>query len=94
MVIPLAIVQGITGVGLILASGRNLAESRTTGSGARSSSTPLRSDFAIFVSRPARRGARPHDLDAASAACAGSAPSGPPPEFLAAVKASSRWPCS
>lgn len=87
IVIPLAIVQGVTGVGLILVSGRNLTESNNYWLGVAIVLYAIALSFAIFV-QVKRIEAVVHMTSTPPPAPApGAAPAGPPPALMAAVKA-------
>ncbi len=85
--LPLIVVQGVTGVGLLLLSGRNLSEPGNYWLGASIVLYALGLTFSILV-QTKRIG---HVVALTSSPppppAPGAAPSGPPPEVLAAVKA-------
>ncbi len=87
IVIPLAIVQGVTGVGLILVSGRNLAESTNYWLGVAIVLYAIALYFAIFVQVKRIESVVHMTSTPPPPPAQGEAPSGPPPAVLAAVKA-------
>lgn len=87
IVIPLAIVQGVTGVGLILVSGRNLSESSNYWLSVAIVLYAIALYFAIFVQLKRVEKVIHMTSTPPPPPAAGEAPSGPPPAILAAVKA-------
>lgn len=87
IVIPLAIVQGVTGVGLILASGRNLTESTNYWLGVAIILYAIALTFAIFVQLKRVENLVHLTSTPPPPPAPGEAPAGPPPALLAAAKA-------
>lgn len=83
--IPLAIVQGVTGVGLLLVSGRNLSDKANYWLGIAIVLYAIALSFAIFVQLK-RVEAVIHMTSTPPPPAPGAAPSGPPPALMAAVK--------
>lgn len=86
VVIPLAIVQGVTGVGLIVVSGRDLSQPANYWLGLAIVLYAMALYFAIFV-QTRRIEAVVRMTSTPPPPSAGDAPAGPPPALLAAVKA-------
>jgi hypothetical protein len=83
--IPLAVVQGITGLGLLLVSGRNLTQSTNYWLGVAIVLYIIALTFAIFV-QPKRVEKAVHLTSTPPPPPApGAAPAGPPPEIAAAI---------
>lgn len=87
IVIPLAIVQGITGVGLILASGRNLTSSVNYWLDVAIVLYAFALYFAIFVQLKRVEAVVHMTSTPPPPPAPGEAPAGPPPVLMAAVKA-------
>ncbi|MBI2763854.1 MAG: DUF2269 family protein [Chloroflexi bacterium] len=85
--IPLAIVQGITGVGLLLASGRNLTDSTNYWLDLAIVLYAIALTLAIFVQTPRIELVVQMTSSPPPPPAPGATPSGPPPALLAAVKA-------
>ncbi len=85
--IPLAIVQGITGVGLLLVSGRNLSVSTNYWLGVAIVLYVIALVFAIFVQTKRIETVVHMTSTPPPPPVPGSAPAGPPAALLAAVKA-------
>lgn len=84
--IPLAVIQGVTGLGLLLVSGRNLTVSTNYWLGVGIVLYAIALSFAIFV-QTRRIEAVVHMTSTPPPPPApGAAPSGPPPALLAAIK--------
>lgn len=89
MTIPLAIVQGFTGVGLIISSGRDLTSSANYWLGIAIVLYAIALAWGIFV-QPKRIAAVIELTSTPPPPPAEGAPAGPPPALAAAVKASSQ----
>ena len=87
IVIPLAIVQGITGVGLLLVSGRDLTSSANYWLGVAIVLYAIALYFAIFVQLKRVETVVHMTSTPPPPPAPGEAPAGPPPALLAAVKA-------
>lgn len=85
--IPLAIVQGITGLGLLLVSGRNLSESNNYWLGVAIVLYLIALAFAIFVQTKRIETVVHMTNTPPPPPAPGEVPSGPPPAVLAGVKA-------
>lgn len=85
--IPLAVVQGITGVGLLLVSGRNLTERANYWLDIAIVLYASALSFAIFVQTKRIEHVVALTSSPPPPPAPGAAPSGPPPAVLAAVKA-------
>jgi hypothetical protein len=83
--IPLAVVQGITGLGLLLVSGRNLTQSTNYWLGVAIVLYIIALTFAIFVQPKRVELAVRLTSTPPPPAAPGTAPAGPPPEVLAAL---------
>ncbi|MEO7664897.1 MAG: DUF2269 family protein [Candidatus Limnocylindrales bacterium] len=86
MTLPLAVVQGITGVLLIIATGRNLADRSNWWLGIGIFLYAMALSFSIFVQTP--RVAKVIEMTSTPPPppATGSAPTGPPPALMAAVR--------
>lgn len=87
MTLPLAVVQGITGLGLLLVSRRNLTEPTNYWLGLGIVLYAIALAFAIFVQTKRIETAVHMTSTPPPAPTPGAAPAGPPPALLAAVKA-------
>ncbi len=87
IVIPLGIVQGITGVGLLLVSGRDLTKSGNYWLGVAIVLYAIALYFAIFVQLKRVEAVVHLTSTPPPPPAPGEAPAGPPPVLLAAVKA-------
>ncbi|MBI2776595.1 MAG: DUF2269 family protein [Chloroflexi bacterium] len=84
--IPLAILQGVTGVGLLLVSGRNLSDKANYWLGIAIVLYAIALSFAIFVQLKRVETVIHMTSTPPPAPAPGAAPSGPPPALMAAVK--------
>lgn len=87
MVFPLAIVQGITGLGLLLVSGRNLTESQDYWLGVAIVLYVIALGFSYFVQTPRLAKVIEMTSTPPPPPTPGMTPAGPPPALAAAIKA-------
>ena len=84
--IPLAVIQGVTGLGLLLVSGRNLTDPKDYWLGVGIVLYAIALGFAIFVQTKRIEAVVHMTSTPPPPPAPGAAPSGPPPALLAAIK--------